>query len=82
MNGTSLPIEIDSSNNMDEYIFSTNFSRIGSYYELILHNTTDRNNIVTNKYAKPNRQNPTSAIIWFVFFLILAVGFLTLFLNL
>ncbi len=79
MNGTSLPIEIDSTNKMDEYIFSTNMSSKGSYYDLILHNVTDNNNIVTNKYANPNRKNPTNAIIWFIFFLIFAVGFLTCF---
>lgn len=79
MNGTSLSIEIDASNNMDEYVFSTNMSSKGSYYELILHNVTDNNNIVTNKYANPNRKNPTSAIIWFILFLIFAVGFLTCF---
>lgn len=79
MNGTSLPIEIDASNNMDEYVFSTNMSSKGSYYELILHNVTDNNNIVTNKYANPNRQNLASAIIWFILFLIFAVGFLTCF---
>lgn len=79
MNGSSLPIEIDASNNIDEYTFSTNYRNTGSYYELILYNTTDNNNIVTNKYANPNRQNPTSAIIWFIIFLIFAVGFLTCF---
>lgn len=79
MNGTSLPIEIEASNNIEEYTFSTNYRNTGSYYELILHNTTDNNNIVTNKYANPNRQNPTSAIIWFIVFLIFAVGFLTCF---
>ena len=80
MNGSSLPIEIDSANNMDEYMFSTNMSRKGSYYELILHNITDSNNIVTNKYANPNRKNPANAIIWFIISLIFAVGFLTCFL--
>lgn len=79
MNGTSLSLEIDASNNMEEYVFSTNISRKGSYYELILHNVTDNNNIVTNKYANPNRKNPTSAIIWFSLFLIFAVGFLACF---
>lgn len=79
MNGTSLPIEIDASNNMDEYVFSTNMGSKGSYYELILHNVTDNNNIVTNKYANPNRKNPASAIIWFILFLIFAVGLLTFF---
>lgn len=81
MNGTSLSLEIDASNNMEEYIFSTNISRKGSYYELILHNVTDNNNIVTNKYANPNRKNPTSAIIWFIIFLIFASGFFAFFLN-
>lgn len=79
MNGSSLPIEIDASNNIEEYTFSTNYRNTGSYYELILHNTTDNNNIVTNKYANPNRQNPTSALIWFIIFIIFAVGFLTCF---
>ena len=81
MSGTSLPIEIDASNNMDEYIFSTNMSITGSYYELIIHNTTDSNNIITNKYANPNRKNPMSAIIWFIIFLIFASGFFAFFLN-
>lgn len=79
MNGSSLPIEIDASSNMDEYTFSTNYSNKGSYYELILHNVTDNNNIVTNKYANPNRQNPASAIIWFILFSIFAIGLLICF---
>ena len=80
MNGTSLPIEIDASNKVDEYTFSTNFRSNGSYYELILHNITDNNDIVTNKYANPNRPNQTGSIIWFILFLIFAVGFITCFL--
>ena len=80
MNGTSLPIEIDASNKVDEYTFSTNFGSKGSYYELILHNITDNNNIVTNKYANLNRPNQTSSIIWFVLFLIFAIGLVTCFL--
>ncbi len=80
MNGTSLPIEIDASNKMDEYVFSTNYRSSGSYYELILHNVTDSNDIVTNKYANPNRPNQTSSIIWFILFLIFAVGLIACFL--
>ncbi len=81
MNGTSLPIEIDASNKMDEYVFSTNYRSSGSYYELILHNVTDSNDIVTNKYANPNRPNQTSSIIWFILFLIFSVGLIACFLN-
>jgi len=79
MNGSSLPIEIYSSNNVDELTFSTNLRSKGSYYELILHNVTDNNNIVTNKYANPNRPNQANSIIWFIIFLIFTIGFLTCF---
>ena len=64
---------------MDEFTFSTNYRSTGSYYELIIHNTTDNNNIVTNKYANPNRQNPAGALIWFIVFLISTVILFTYF---
>ena len=81
MNGRSLPIEINSTDNIDEFIFSPNWSRSfkGGYYELIAHNTIENNNNVINNYTNPNTLNTAGTIIYGIIFAILLLVFLGFF---
>lgn len=72
---------MNSSDNIDEFIFSPNWSRSfkGGYYELILHNTIEKDNHIINNYRNPNTLNTAGSIIYgigFIILLFLFLGFL------
>lgn len=72
---------MNSSDNIDEFIFSPNWSRSfkGGYYELILHNTIEKDNHIINNYRNQNTLNTAGSIIYgigFIIILFLFLGFL------
>lgn len=74
MNGRSLLIEVNSSDNIEEFIFSTNWSKSfkGGYYELMLHNTIENGNKITN-YKNSDILNETGKTIYSVLFIIFLI---------
>ena len=69
---------MNSSDNIDEFIFSPNWSRSfkGGYYELILHNTIEKDNHIINNYRNQNTLNTAGSIIYGIGFIIILFFFL------